>query len=129
MYLLLKRRELKTGTVRTSQRGVPMTSDGSSIERLREYLQSLSPEARAMLMAELERALLRQEDFAGSELVLQELRNTVRAVGQRVPRIGDAARKFFAPLEPFQFEGPADHKRIGRLARVSLEPIWEWTGR
>jgi hypothetical protein len=115
--------------VRTSQRGVPMTSDGSSIERLREYLQSLSPEARAMLIAELERALLRQEDVAGSELVLQELRNTVRAAGQPVPRIGDAARKFFLPLETFLFEGPAEHKRIGRLARVSLEPIWEWIGR
>ncbi len=106
-----------------------MTSDGSSIERLREYLQALSPEARAMLVAELERAMLREEDIAGSELVLQELRRTIRAAAQPVPRIGDAARRFFMPLEPFLIEGPADHKRIGRLARVSLEPMWEWLGR
>jgi hypothetical protein len=106
-----------------------MQSDGSSIERLRDYLQSLSPEAQAMLIAELERALLREEDVAGSELVLQELRRTIRAAGQKVPRIGDAARLFFLPLEPFLIEGPADHKRIGRLARVSLEPIWEWVCR
>jgi hypothetical protein len=106
-----------------------MTSDGSSIERLRGYLQSLSPEARAMLIAELERAMLREEDVAGSELILQELRRTIRASSQPVLRIGDAARRFFIPLEPFLIDGPADHKRIGRLARVSLEPIWDWIGR
>ena len=36
---------------------------------------------------------------------------------------------FFAPLEPFLIDGRADHKRIGRIARVSLEPIWGWIGR
>ncbi len=35
----------------------------------------------------------------------------------------------FAPFEPFLIDGPADHKRTGRIARVSLEPIWEWIGR
>lgn len=103
-----------------------MTNDGSSIERLREYLQSLSPEARATLIAEFERAMLREEDVAGSELVLQELRRTIRASSQPVLRIGDAARRFFVPCEPFLVDGPSDHKRMGRLVRVSLEPIWEW---
>jgi len=82
-----------------------------------------------MLIAEFERAVLRDEDIAGSELVLQELRRTIRAAAQPVPRIGNAARRFFMPLEPFLIEAAADHKRIGRLARVSLEPIWEWIGR
>jgi hypothetical protein len=106
-----------------------MTSDGSSIERLRDYLQGLSPAARAMLLVELERALLRDADAAGSELVLQELRRTIRAAAQPVPRIGGPARRFFVPLEPFLIDGAADHKRVGRLARVSLEPMWEWIGR
>jgi hypothetical protein len=106
-----------------------MAGDGQPIERLREYLRVLKPEARAMLIAELERSLLRGEDVAGNELILQELRSTIRAVNQPVPRIGDAARMFFAPLEPFLIDGPADHKRTGRIARVSLEPIWEWIGR
>lgn len=82
-----------------------------------------------MLLAELERALLRDQDIGGSELVLQELRRTIRAAARPVPRIGDAARRFFAPLEPFLIDGAADHKRVGRLARVSLEPVWEWIGR
>ena len=82
-----------------------------------------------MLIAELERAMLRGEEVAGSELILQELRRTIRASSQPVPRIGSAARLFFTPIEPFLVDDPADHKRLGRIARVSLEPIWEWIGR
>jgi hypothetical protein len=106
-----------------------MTSDGLSVERLREYLRNLKPEARAMLIAELERAQLRGDDMAGSELVLEELRRTIRVEAQRVPRIGDAARLFFMPFEPFLIDALADHKRVGRIARLSLEPIWGWIGR
>jgi hypothetical protein len=106
-----------------------MTGDGQSSERLRDYLRDLKPEARAMLLQELERGLLRGEGNAGNDLILQELRKAARAEAQPVPRIGDAARLFFAPLEPFLIDGSADHKRIGRVARLALEPIWSWLGR
>jgi hypothetical protein len=107
-----------------------MASDGQqSAERLRDYLRTLKPEARAMLVAELERGVLRGEEVAASDLVLQELRRAIRGAGQPTPRVGDAARLFFAPLEPFLTDDAADHKRVGRLARVSLDPIWEWIGR
>jgi hypothetical protein len=106
-----------------------MASDGQSIERLRDYLKTLSPEARSMLVQQLERSLLSGEEGAGNDLVLQELRRAIRGDVHEVPRIGDTARLFFAPLEPFLIDGPADHKRIGRIARVSLEPIWAWVGR
>src|ERR1700761_7234769 len=106
-----------------------MASDGQSIERLRDYLRTLSPEARSMLVQQLERSLLSGEEGTGNDLVLQELRRAIRGEVQEVPRIGDAARLFFAPLEPFLIDGPADHKRIGRPARVSLEPVWAWIGR
>ena len=106
-----------------------MASEGQAVEQLRDYLRTLKPEARAMLIVELERDLLRGEDVAGSQLILQELRRTIRAAGQKVPRIGDASRLFFAPLEPFMINDAADHKRIGRIARSSLGPIWEWIGR
>jgi hypothetical protein len=106
-----------------------MTSDGQSVERLREYLRALKPDARATLMAELERGLLRGEAVAGGEFVLEELRSTIRAAAQTAPRLGDAARLFFAPFEPFLIEAKADHKRAGRLARSSLVSIWEWLGR
>ena len=106
-----------------------MTSDGPAVERLRDYLRTLKPEARAMLVAELERGMLRGEEAVGSELILQELRRAIRVAGQPVPRIGDAARLFFVPVEPFLIDDGADHKRLGRIARVSLEPIWDWMGR
>ncbi len=106
-----------------------MASDGQSVDRLRDYLRTLKPQARAMLVAELERGMLRGEEDAGNELVLAELRRAIRAEGQPVKRIGDAARLFFAPLEPFLVDEAADHKRVGRIARVALEPIWEWIGR
>ena len=77
-----------------------MTSDGQSVERLREYLRSLKPEARSMLVQELERGLLRGDDTPDNQFVLRELRRTIRAEAHRVPRIGDAARMFFMPFEP-----------------------------
>jgi hypothetical protein len=104
-------------------------SDGQPVERLRDYLRNLKPEARALLVVELERAQLRGDDMSGSEMVLEELRRAIRTEAQHVPRIGDAARLFFTPLEPFLIDAPADHKRVGRLARVSLEPMWAWIGR
>jgi hypothetical protein len=106
-----------------------MTSDGQSVERLREYLRTLKPEARAMLVLELERGLLRGEESDSNDFVLQELRRAIRAEAQKILRIGDAARMFFVPLEPFMVDGGGDQKRIGRIARSALEPIWEWIGR
>ena len=106
-----------------------MTSGGPAVERLRDYLRNLTPEARGMLVAEMERAVLRGEEAAGSELILQELRHAIRAAGQPAARIGDAERLFFAPLEPFLIDDFADHKRSGRIARVSVEPIWAWLRR
>ena len=107
-----------------------MTSDGQAVERLRDYLRTLKPEARAMLVAELERGVLGGEESAGNELILQELRRAIRVESQPASqRMGDAARMFFGPVEPFLIDDAPDHKRAGRISRVSLEPIWEWIGR
>jgi hypothetical protein len=110
-------------------RMVACMSGGQAVERLRDYLRTRKPEARAVLVAELERGILRGEESAGNELILQELRRTGRVEEQRDVRMGGAARMFFAPLEPFLIDDAADHKRAGRLARVSIEPIWGWIGR
>ena len=96
-----------------------MTSDGQSVERLREYLRNLKPEARALLIAELERAQLRGDDMTGSELVLEELRRTIRTEAQRVPRIGDAARL----RRPNAGAGNRALGRPGRLAQSGFRPL------
>ena len=75
-------------------------ADGLLVERLRQYLKDLQPNARALLMAELERGLLRGEDMPGAELVLQELRRQARN-NSPAKRPGNLARLFFQPLEPF----------------------------
>jgi hypothetical protein len=104
-------------------------ADEPLVDRLRQFLRELKPEARALLIAELERSLLRGEETTGAELVLQELRRFARESGRPLPRAGNLARLFFQPLEPFLVDDAATHKHPGRIARVSLDPIWTWIGR
>src|SRR5665213_4526496 len=97
-----------------------------AVERLREFLRDLKPGARALLIAELERNLLRGDGDAGAELILTELRRSFRDGASKSQRIGDPARLFFQPLEPFLVDDTPDHKHRGRVARSALEPIWLW---
>jgi hypothetical protein len=100
-----------------------------TIERLRAYLRDLSPQARALLTAEFERSLLRGDDAAGTDLVLQELRRIAREERQGAPRVGHCARLFFKPLEPFLVDDRADHNHPGRISRRCLEMLWTWVRR
>lgn len=103
-------------------------ADGGLVERLRQYLRELSPEARQLLMTELERGLLRGEDMPGAELVLQELRRDARD-NTRPKRPGNLSRIFFQPLEPILVDDTATHHHPGRIPRVVLGPVWEWIAR
>ena len=55
-----------------------MAGAETTVERLRQFLRELSPGARSLLIGELERSLLRGEEVAGADLVLQELRRIMR---------------------------------------------------
>ena len=99
------------------------------IERLRQYLRELPPQARSLLIAEFESSLLRGDEPAGIDLVLQELRHIARERREGAPRIGHSARLFFKPIEPFLVDDRADHNHPGRLARSSLELLWTWIRR
>jgi hypothetical protein len=103
-----------------------MAVGGQPDERLQQFLRQLSPKARALLIAELERALLSGTEVPGGDLVLQEVRRAVRESAETPPRIGNPARLFFGPLKPFLFDGERTHKQQGRIARSSIEPIWAW---
>lgn len=104
-------------------------SGADTVERLRQFLRELSPKARLLLIGELERCVLRGEDIAGADLVLQELRRVVREQRDGVPRIASSARLFFKPLEPFMVDDVGDHTHPGRIARSSLETLWTWIRR
>jgi len=103
-----------------------MANNGLPVDRLREYLRELKPEARALLMAELERGRLRGDELPAIGVILQELREAAPHQRALPPRIGDPQRLFFAPLEPFLFDDASGRKRPGRIARAALEPIWRW---
>jgi hypothetical protein len=104
-------------------------ADGLPVERLRQYLRELKPEARGLLIGELERGLLRGDATPGAELVLQELRRLAREAGRPASRGGSLSRLFFQPIEPFLVDDVATHHHPGRIARAALEPIWEWVCR
>jgi len=103
----------------------------TSIERLREYLAQLPPQAQALLMREFERALERGQDTAVATLVLDQLRKIVRkseADEAPPPRTDDLSRLLFQALEPFLIEAGVP-LRVGQIRRTSLQPIWQWLGR
>src|SRR3990167_9412247 len=100
-----------------------------TIERLRQFLRELSPQARALLTGEFERSLLRGDEDAGADLVLQELRRIAREQREGGPRVGHGPRLFFKPLEPFLVDDISEHHHPGRIARASLEPLWGWISR
>lgn len=100
-----------------------------TIERLQLFLRELSPQARAMLIAEFERSLLRGDDLGAADLVLQELRRIARDQREGAPRIGNSARLFFKPLEPFLVDDIGQHRHPGRISRSSLDLLWTWIAR
>ena len=104
-----------------------MASQGHpAADRLRSYLRELKPRARALLISELERGLLHGTGPAGSEMMLAELRRSLRDGSVRSTRFDDHARLFFQPLEPFLVDDGPEHRHLGRIARSALEPIWLW---
>jgi hypothetical protein len=109
-----------------------MAADGLPVGRLREYLRHLPPGTRVLLIAELERALLRGDEIPGGDLLLQEVRSAAHEFAgsggsaASAPRFGDAARLFFRPVEPFLFEGNTGHKLHARIARAAIKPLWAW---
>src|SRR6267154_5138732 len=98
----------------------------TSIERLRDYLAQLPPQAQALLMREFERAIERGEDTTVATFVLEQLRKVVRGSDDEVrPRTDDPARLLFRPLEPFLIDSNFP-VRPGQIRRASLLPVWQW---
>jgi hypothetical protein len=119
-----------------------MPMDGQTAEKLQRFLRELTPRARAMLLAELERG---GDAVPGSEIIIRELRNAERpfeaapapppAPAEPVPAApvlalsdldGYPARMFFTFLEPFFVDDAPEQVHHGRLARAAAGPIWAW---
>jgi hypothetical protein len=106
-----------------------MGNGGTTVDRLREFLRGLTSEARAKLIAELERRVLRGEHDAATDLILTELRQMMRENREGTPRQNAASRLFFKLFEPFLVDDVPARRHPGRLTRSSLQTIWSFLQR
>ena len=95
-------------------------------DQLRTYIESLTSQARASLLVEIERKLLYGEDVPGSDIMLAELRAEFRKSGQSSDRAGNPSRYFFKPIEALFVDRPPELAHSGQISRGSLSAIWEW---
>src|SRR5258706_8058540 len=96
---------------------------------IQEYLKKLTRTARGNLLTELERLEACGEEMPGCDEILGKLAAEFRTDESTEPRVGNASRYFFAPLEPLLTDGAPEHANLGRILRGSLAPIWEWVSR
>jgi hypothetical protein len=101
-------------------------ADAVPNDKLRDYLRELTPEARALLVSELERAILRGEEPPGASSILEALRGHSRKAEPKIPRLGNPQRLFFALFEPYLVSDAPTRKHRGRIPRACLDPIWLW---
>src|SRR5882672_1996003 len=92
----------------------------TSIERLRDYLAQLPPQAQALLMREFERAIERGEDTTVATFVLEQLRKVVRGSDEEVrPRTDDPPRVVVAGVA---MADPRRRARSGARIRSGAGP-------
>src|SRR6266478_311737 len=98
-------------------------------DRIADYLQRLTPQARSDLVTELERLEVCGAERPGATAILGKLRAEFGTTGQPRQRVADPSRYFFAPLEPLLIDGAPEHTNSGRILRGSLAAIWQWISR
>jgi hypothetical protein len=110
-----------------------MTRSETPAENLRGYLRQLTPQTRARLLAEVERLRHNGEDLPGADIIMAELRPDAKPDTKpdtKPPdRLDHAARHFFRAIEPYLTDRPPERASAGRIARSSLQPIWDWISR
>lgn len=110
--------------------------DGANLERsievyakLRGLLNSLPPETCGKVMAFLEQLHSTGQRFPGYDMIVSELAVIKASHPAQMRRTGPLQRQFFSPLEAFLIDEVLPEKRIGRIERASLRPIWNWISR
>ncbi|MDR3494091.1 MAG: hypothetical protein P4L82_05770 [Ancalomicrobiaceae bacterium] len=117
-----------------------MPDPGVLNDKVRAYIEALSPAARAMLLRSMQKARERGEATSPTEAILKaigQMSGDQSAVEQAlVSRLVPAADRgemiraaFFAPAELFLFDVALPTKVPARLFRGSLTAIWTWLNR
>ncbi|MBD8893477.1 hypothetical protein [Roseibium litorale] len=113
-----------------------MTNPELVSNKIRSYLQDLSPKAVEGLVRSLERARAEGATDPHYELILTVSAQMLRQVqpddlGNRIWRVrqSQVQRKFFQPLEEFLITEFLPTKQEGRIHRDMLDRVWTWLGR
>jgi len=102
-----------------------MTRTEPATDGIQGYLRQLTPQARARLLAEVERLRICGDRTPGMHAMLADLRKEFGKETQSPDRLDTAARHFFQPLEPFLLGRAPEQARDGRISRASLTSIWD----
>jgi len=102
-----------------------MTDIESGVARVRDYLLELTPEARALLLAEFERRVAAGDAVVDTHILLRELR-AVSATPQFDDIAEQAKLLVLEPLEPFMIDDDPARRHPGRIASAALDNLWDW---
>jgi hypothetical protein len=97
-----------------------------ALDRIRGYLQQLTPQERGRLLVEMERLQSCGQGLAGADDIVQALRTEIRGSGQAAEKVSTPARLFFEALQPVLVDWPPERANRGQISRGSLNVIWEW---
>lgn len=96
-------------------------------DRLRDYyFRTLGPSAKSALLAKLEREATAGEVLSATDLILSSLRLDLRERQNESPRIANASRVFFKPIEPLLVDAVSGDNKPRKILRASLGPMWAW---
>lgn len=95
-------------------------------DQLDAYLTGLTPKAAETLMREVERDRLKGGSSFPHEFVLEKARAVLQRNDGSCDRIGSPRRVFCQPFEDLLVDRIAEEKQRGRIARSSIDPVWNW---
>ena len=97
--------------------------------QLWDFLARLSPLTRKSLLSELERLEHCGVDMPRSADIQAKLRAEFGSDSGDKNNAPTPPKLFFGPLNPLLSDGAPEHANSGKIARGSLDPIWEWISR
>ncbi|NRG19379.1 hypothetical protein HPQ64_16930 [Rhizobiales bacterium] len=97
------------------------------VQKIRTYLEALSPRAVDMLVRNLEQSCAKGNEDKTVRLILDACLELLRSDKEAVsgePRANWLQRLFFRPVEALLIDELLPHKQKGRINRSSLNGIW-----
>lgn len=94
--------------------------------QLEAFLSGLPSKHAVTLADAIERDRLAGGRGLPHDLILNALRPVLRNAAVSGKRLQTPKRLFCAPFEDLFIDGPRSRKQRGRIARASMDPVWEW---